>query len=465
MFLRDTSDILDRIAIVDSNETQLTYGQLENMTVEYNRIIPTRSLVMILCDYQIDTVSFYYCQMNSHVVPILVDPKLEEELLCCLIETYEPEYIWCSPKMVDVLLRFRKSYVYQTEQHIIIKTKYESFEFDPELALLMTTSGSTGSSKMVCMSYENLRVNMSDFVRRIELQMDDRAITTLPMFYCYGLSILHMHWLVGATIYITDDSLLNVRFWEFFEKSKITNFPGVPYVYDILLQIGFFDKNYPSLRFLTQAGAKLSEDKQIYIAKKLMEKNIRFYLVYGQTEATTYISVLDYRKALDKLGSVGTALSSLAVFIREPKKDGIGELVCKGKSVSQGYAEKKEDLLECKRNYEVLETGDLAYIDGDGDIFLKGRSKRFVKILGARISLDEMEQILNQHYSENEFVCVGIDNHVKICYMGNKLMERDVITFCVKKFNLKKSMLECKKVDSFLRTSTGKLQYQSLLQI
>lgn len=461
MFLRDTHDILDRVAIADASGRQLTYGDLEDMSEEYGRYIPSRSLVMILCDYEIDTVAFYYCQMVNHVVPVLIDKKLEQDLLEDLLITYQPEYIWCTAGKDRQLSEHVDEITCCVNQHILIKTNYARCEMNPELALLMTTSGSTGSAKLVRISYENLRCNMADFVKAVNLQPDDRAITTLPMYYCYGLSILHIHWMAGASVYVTDCSMMNTAFWDFLERSEVTNFAGVPYVYDILMQIGFFEKNYPSLRFLTQAGAKLAEDKQVYIAEQLLKRGILFYICYGQTEATTYISVLPHDCAGKKLGSVGRALQNIEVAIA----DSDGELVCRGKSISLGYAYNRKDLMSSDQNQGILKTGDIAYIDKEGDIFLRGRIKRFVKILGARISLDEVEQILSKHFAGVEFACVGKDNQIKICYSGQKDLSTEITAFCISKFKIKKTMLACRNIKLLPRGNSGKILYKELEEL
>lgn len=458
MFLRDTHDILDRTAIADAFGCKMTYGDLEKMSREYAGYISSRALVMILCDYDIDTVAFYYCQMVNHVVPILLSKNLEQDFLENLIKTYQPEFIWCLEgndiQLSEYICEVRRC----VGQHILLKTNYSGCEMNPELALLMTTSGTTGSAKLVRISYENLRSNMEDYVKAVDIQPDDRVITTLPMYYCYGLSNLHIHWLVGGSVYVTDYSMMNTAFWNFLERSEITNFAGVPYVYDILMQIGFFEKEYPSLRFLTQAGAKLVEDKQVYIAEQLLKKGILFYICYGQTEATTYISVLPYEYAGKKLGSVGRALQNIEVSVTDLD----GELVCRGKSVSLGYAYNRGDLMLLDHNEGILRTGDIAYIDDEGDIFLKGRIKRFVKVLGARVSLDELEQILARHFVGVEFACVGKDNQIQVCYCGEKKLELEISEFCIKKLKLKKNMLSYRNVRLLPRGDSGKILYKEL---
>lgn len=461
MFLRDISDIRDRVAIVDAYDNRLTYGDLVQMSEEYKRMIPSRSLIMILCDYAIQTVAFYYCQMNNHVVPILVDSKLEQSLLENLIQTYQPEYVWMSDSKADSLQSYITEKIIEKSTHVLAKTGYSSCELHSDVALLMTTSGSTGSPKLVRITYDGIRSNMEAYKKGVGLSEDDRLITTLPMHYCYGLSKLHIHWLAGARVYVTDVSMLNTKFWEFFERSQITNFGGVPYTYEILQKINFFEKEYLSLRFLTQAGAKLPEERQRWIAECLNNKGIEFYLCYGQTEATTYISLLQAEKATEKLGSVGCALDGLKVSIENPDDKGVGELVCQGKSISLGYATDRSMLADEDDNCGILRTGDLAYIDEQGDIFIKGRTKRFIKMLGERVSLDEIEALLKIQYPNNEFACSGEDNILNIYHTG-ALEPREIQQFCKRKLSLQSKLCFVNEIDTIPRNNAGKILYGKL---
>lgn len=461
MFLRDTSDILNRTAIIDAFGNQFTYGELETLSLEYKKFIPERSLVMILCDYSVETVAFYYCQMTNHVVPILVDKNLDNELLLRLIKTYEPQFIWCWHGIMSILPEQLPDIVIQREAHVLIHMSFERCNINPKLALLLTTSGSTGSSKLVRLSYKNLRSNSEAFAASIGLHKNDRGITTMPMHYCFGLSVLHMHWIYGACIYITEYSMINIKFWNFFEDSNITNFFGVPYTFDMLKQIDFLEKEYNSLRFLLLGGGKLSNELQIEFGKKLREKNIKFYIGYGQTEATTCISTLSYKKVEEKLGSIGRPLSGINISVENPNEKDEGELVCTSQSVSLGYAVDKRDLARGDDNAGCLYTGDIVYVDEEGDIFIKGRKSRFVKILGARVSLDELETILMECFTNVQFACVGKDNKIRI-YYSKKGIEKDILQFCKKKISIPRKMVECYFINELPYLSNGKVNYKDL---
>lgn len=454
MFLNKKNINLSAIAIKDAYGNALSYFELEKLAEEYEKIIKSRSLVMILCDYEIDTIAFYYCMLVNQTVPILVDAHLKEEMLEQLIRRYNPQYIWKSTNTGHKI-------AVKHRNHVLLKRHDEMIDMHQDLALLLTTSGSTGSSKLVRISYDNLLSNARTCSEHVMLREDDATITTLPFYYCYGLSVIHFHWYMGATVYVTDWPMTSEKFWKFFKQSGITNFATVPYHFEIMNKIGFIKKDYPSLRFLMEGGGKLQGEQQNFWGKILKDKNIRFYILYGQTEGTAILSGIPYKKALEKMGSIGLALTGYTSEIDHADENGVGELIFRGDSVSMGYAEKKEDLARGDENNGILYTGDLAYVDEEGYIYLKGRKKRFVKILGARVSLDEMENIIQRYYPQYSIVCAGGDNHIVLFY-EDEVDEKELIRFCEKKFLIKRKMVEAKKIDKIPRNSYGKVKYSEL---
>ncbi len=461
MFLRDTGNICNRTAIADAFGNEFTYGGLETLSSEYKNYVPERSLVMILCDYAIESVAFYYCQMVNHAVPMLMDKNLKPDLLLKIIRVYEPQFIWCTPGFANLLGDLVSDVIMRRGNHLLVKTRCKQYKIYARLALLLTTSGSTGSLKFVRLSYENLRCNIKAYTEKLDIREDDRGITTLPMHYCYGLSILHMHWMVGACVYVTDSSMLDISFWDLFESARITDFAGVPYTYDILKQIGFLDRKYESLRFMTQAGARLSDERQREFGTKLQARGVKLYLCYGQTEATTYISLLDHEKAVEKTGSVGAPIPGVAISVINANDRGEGELVCEGPSVSLGYAVGHSDLIRGNDHAGYWNTGDIVYVDREGDLFIKGRKSRFVKILGARVSLDDLEITLTENFPGEKFACAGEDNKIRIYYLKDSL-EKEIMKFCSKELSIPRKMLECRFIKEIPYTDRGKIAYTKL---
>lgn len=303
MFLKEEIHNLDNYAIVDEYRNCLTYRELEAISEDYAKIVPSRSLVAILCDYDINTVAFYYSMMNNSAVPILLSSTLDQELHGNLINAYCPEYIWTKAGNDRLPDGWEK--IISRGSHVLIKTDYGKTEIHKDLALLLSTSGSTGSPKFVRISRTNLVCNTKAMAEYVGLRIEDRGIATLPFYFCLGMVTMHMHWYMEATFYITSSTMIQEEFWDFVEKNKITNFSAVPYQYQILNRIGFIDKEYPFFRFSVVAGGALDSKMYQLVAEQWGRKGIKLLVAYGQTEGSGLLAGLPYNRLLDKAGSIG----------------------------------------------------------------------------------------------------------------------------------------------------------------
>ena len=265
-------------------------------------------------------------------------------------------------------------------------------ELHPDLALLLSTSGSTGSPKLVRLSADNLVVNAEQIVDALGLRADDVAGTTLPLQYCYGLSVLLSHLSVGAGVLLTDLSVVDACFWEAFREVGGSTLAGVPHTFDLLEAAGFASMDLPRLRLLTQAGGRMDPAAVRRWVSLGEERGFDLLVMYGQTEATARMATLPTHLAADNPSSIGVAVRggrfSLAPVDGAPV--GVGELVFEGGNVMMGYASAPADLA---RGPEVaaLRTGDLARFTADGLVEIVGRRSRFAKVCGLRIDLDRVE--------------------------------------------------------------------------
>jgi acyl-coenzyme A synthetase/AMP-(fatty) acid ligase len=277
----------------------------------------------------------------------------------------------------------------------------------------------------------------------------------LPLYYSYGLSVLHTHLEVGATVVLSDFSLISKEFWEIFKKENITNLNGVPYHYEMLKRLGFLKKEYKSLKFLTQAGGKLNEKYVVLFADYAKKQGIDFFVMYGQTEATARISYLPSKMTLQKPTSIGIPIPNGELFIED------NELIYKGKNVMLGYATSFEDLKKQDELKGVLKTGDLGYKDEDGCFYVTGRAKRFIKVYGNRVNLDEMEQFLKSQHKD--VVVVGEDDKIIIFSLHNDLDEiKEVV---LNKFNFHHKVLKTKQIKNFYVKPNGKIDYAKMSEI
>lgn len=270
--------------------------------------------------------------------------------------------------------------------------------FHPELALLASTSGSTGSPKLVRLSYDNLRSNAAAIAEYLHLDPRDRAATTLPLQYCYGLSVVNSHLIAGASILLTERSVTEEDFWQDAADHRITSFAGVPHTFEMLEAGHFAERALPSLRYLTQAGGRLAPEVVRRFALLGEERGFQLFVMYGQTEATARMAYLPPHLIENSAGAIGRTIPGGRFRIDD--EDGTeaphgnpGELVYEGPNVMLGYAQTPADF-ELGRTVHELRTGDLARCRDDGLYEIVGRMNRFVKIFGLRIDLDRVERLL-----------------------------------------------------------------------
>ena len=455
----------DRIAARDENGTVLSYLELDAGTNEMAKIFQERCLVFILCENNIGSLFGYVGFLKHRIVPVLLSNHIEKELLDRLIKIYCPSYLWIPSKQAAFYENFEV--VYRKYDYVMLRSDFQkNYLLYGELALLLTTSGSTGSPKFVRQSYENIRANTESIVQYLGIDKTERPITTLPMNYTYGLSIINSHLSVGATILLTDKGLMQKEFWTFFKEHQATSFGGVPYTYEILDKLHFFKMELPYLRTMTQAGGKLTLELHEKFARYAAEKNRNFVVMYGQCEATARMGYLKADKAVEKRGSMGIAIPGGKFKLIDANNEEImvpnvtGELVYEGKNVTLGYAECGEDLIKGDERKGILITGDMAQFDEDGYFYIVGRKKRFLKIYGNRVNLDEMEQLIKGKY-EIDVACTGTDDNMYL-FLTDKGMEKIVKDYAVKITKLNPAAFKMILIEEIPKNDAGKIRYQEL---
>lgn len=283
----------------------------------------------------------------------------------------------------------------------------------PDLALLLSTSGSTGSPKLVRLSLDNLQANAEAIARYLDIRPTDRAATTLPMHYCYGLSVINSHLLRGAGLILTDLSVTDSCFWDLFRAQRGTAFAGVPYTFDLLDRVGFERLRLPDLRYVTQAGGRLAPDRVRRYAALGRRAGWDLFVMYGQTEATARMAYLPPELASTRPSAIGVPIPG-GSFRLSPLPDGdagTGELVYSGPNVMLGYALGPADL-SLGRTVDELHTGDIARRAPDGLYEIVGRCGQFAKLRGLRIDPRRVEELLDRHGVTG--YCVGGDDELLV---------------------------------------------------
>ena len=456
----------DKLALVSSAGERLTYSDLAQ---QVDRIVGfglERDLCFHLCENSPSSVAGYLGLMRSGVVPLLLDRKTTSELLGGLLSTYTPRYLSVPATMVDDFAGYHVRDEYMSYA-MLEADEYEPCVLHDDLALLLTTSGSTGSPKLVRQSYRNLESNTAAIVEYLAIGPDERAITTLPMNYTYGHSIISSHLLAHATILLTDDSMNMKPFWNFFKQEEATSFGGVPFTYQMLKRVRFFKMDLPSLRYMTQAGGKLPPELHTEFATWAAERGKRFIVMYGQTEATARMGYLPAEKSIEKAGSMGIAIPGGTFTLIDVDGKPIttpnvtGELVYEGDNVTLGYAQCRDDLAKGDERNGRLETGDMARFDEDGYFYIVGRKKRFLKIFGNRVNLDEVDRLLATAFEDMNCASTGVDDRM-VTFVTDESRVDAVRKWLSDTTRLSQSAFDVRYLQEIPQNEAGKVLYKNL---
>ncbi|MEV6031852.1 AMP-binding protein [Nonomuraea sp. NPDC052116] len=320
----------------------------------------------------------------------------------------------------------------------------------PDLAVLLATSGSTGNPKLVRLSRQAVLANATAIATALAIVPDEIAPTSLPLHYSYGLSVLNSHLIVGATVMLTEAGLLERSFWTHLDAHRCTSLAAVPYQYEMLRRLRYDRSEHPALATLTQAGGRLGQD----LVQEFAGQADRFFVMYGQTEATARIAVLPPDRLADKPGSAGPAIPGGRLTVDE------GEVVYHGPNVMMGYAETAADLARGDDLGGVLRTGDLGRLDSEGFLYLTGRLKRIAKIFGVRVNLDDVERLLR---GSVPVAATSGDDRVTVWAEGLDAAGRAGLARKLgAELRVHWSGFDVRAVDSLPLLATGKIDYRAL---
>ncbi|WP_116952099.1 AMP-binding protein [Jiangella endophytica] len=437
-FARDLARHGDRLAVVAGTQRWTHRELAQRVGATADRLGAGRKLVLVSGANDAGQLVTYLAALAAGHVALLVPPAQAGAVAAA----YDPDAVLLPGGELDV------------------RRAASAHDLHPELALLMPTSGSTGSPKLARLSHENVQANAESIVTFLGIRDTDRAVTTLPMHYVYGLSVVNTHLLRGAAVVLTDLSVADACFWDLFRAEGATALAGVPHTFDLLDRVGFAGRRLPRLRYVTQAGGRLDPEHVRRYAGLGRRDGWDFVVMYGQTEATARMAYLPPALAAAHPEAVGVPIPG-GSFTLEPAPEAttrdVGELVYRGPNVMLGYATSPADLA-LGRTVTALRTGDLARRTAGGLYEIVGRRSRFVKIAGLRVDLDHVEAALTGPGVSVR--CTGADGALLVAVEG--AAPDDVRQEIAGRFGLPAGAVTVAAVAETPRLASGKVDYPAL---
>lgn len=441
----------------ESGET-LAYRRLARLVREgAGKLADRRKQLAFLIDP--DSVSgiltLYSLLVAGHAV-YPVDSSTEAASIERLMSCYEPEIVLFSAAH-PIAPPAGYAPVAGLFAHSALRRIVDTAAVHESLALLLSTSGSTGSPKLVRLSPHNLHINATRIGRVNGILPRDCAITNLPVSFAYGLEVLNSHLCAGARVVIQAGSVLDPKFWVSATRYGVNSFSGVPFSYEMLRQIEPGKLKLPALRTITQSGSAMTASLTHWVNDTFGALGAEIYYMYGSSEGGR-MAVLPPERVGGKMGSVGFAVPEGSLEL-----DGDGQVIFRGPSVMLGYSHRREDLARGDDQRGVLKTGDVGQFDADACLYLRGRMARFCKILGSRISLDEVEAYLRDvvpcaAIGDDRLITLAVESELTPALAGR-------VSQVAQSLNLPPEVLRLRSIPAIPRLGNGKISYQSLAHL
>lgn len=453
----------DKKALVDCvTGDSFLYSQFDHVQLSSLNIPRFVGLVM---HRDIATIVAYICLIREGYSVSMVDPEYtspcwfdtDDLFVPCILSTIEDHKLESSSRdLRKAKLLHYDINIYSTHANST-QNVYESILSFGQF-ITLNTSGSSGSPKLVPISTNNLLSNTSAIIRSLSISQDDSAITILPIHYTYGLSVINMILSTGGTVFISSISTVQPQFRDLLLTYQPTIFTGVPYHFEIEKKLSFRNILTPSIKKITQAGGKLAIKLQQQIVDHILHSEVKFFVMYGQTEATARISCFDLASYPSKIGSVGRLLDNLTVSTK-PTRDKPSEILIEGPSVTMGPLTSWSALKNNQNINLILHTGDIGYFDDDHFLYITGRASRFAKIAGVRFNLDSLEQELTDKYNTPVYL---VSDDIKLFIF---ILENHQFSSKPKITGIHPTLIKVVGIIEPPLKSSGKIDYTALLDI
>ena len=423
-----------------------------------------KPVIFIFSENNINFIFFYISLIKSDAVFFIFDSNTKKKDLDDLLIRFNPNYL-IIPKNSDIKIKKNKPLRVIYGYKIYLNNKNPVI-FNKDLKLLLSTSGTTGPSKFVMLSKQNIDINTNQICKYLKINSKDKVILNLPLHYSYGLSIFNTHFKKKSQIYLSDYSIIDKRYWKLTEKIGASCFYGVPQNYDFIKRINFKSLKLKKIKFMAVAGGKINNDTLKDICNIARKNSFNFFNMYGQTEASPRIGYSSLISKKQDIRLISKSVQGGKLFIMDGKgkilkKEGSqGFLFYYGKNVMIGYAESEIDLKKNRKNNFLINTHDVAKIRKNNNFEIIGRSDKFVKINSQKIDLNKVENFLKKYV--DVVACVESNNRINI-FVEDKQIDREYLKKQISKYmNVNLNMINIKIIKKIPRTSNYKINYFKL---
>lgn len=446
-------------ALKDDRGRSFTYGDLDKLSEELKELTRPRSLVLLYGKNSIELFSVFLALLKSDRIPLLVGGDSKNALLN-IMEKYHPSYIFAKESDLKKISSIPLEEVFRNNEYALWETQEKDYEIHEDLSLLILTSGSTGASKCARVSRLNLESNCDYAIKLLDLKSSGKFICTTSISHSFCVLLVLSYLRLGALILISEKPFWNESFFDFFKKEKANAFTGVPFVFETFAELNFYERLGSGWKyeFMACFGGKFQ--KKFAESWEDSAKEV-FWNEYGTTE-TGPVSAIRYTELLElRENCIGRSYGE--EFAKMKIESESKELVISGPIVCMGYAENYADLKLGNENNYVFYTGDTVSVDKAGNYYIEGRIKRFVKPMGIRMDMDEMEKILKQHFNIIDLAINGDDQKIKLYYVKERNIEKGTFSnYLSKLLHIPAFYFEEKVISEMPRSSAGKILYMNL---
>jgi len=402
-FFENTSQ-LEKLFLVGKEETSFKnlYNSSLHLASRLRNEFGENKNILLISANNLFFLKTYFAIIKSGNICIPIDPAIKDANFNYISELTNPVLVFLTTDIKQKLPVGSFKCIFPdtfsiTDSKGEMQAWIDSYN-EENCAEIIFTSGSTGEPKGVMISHKNLIANTQSILEYLKLNINDRMLVVLPFYYCYGLSLLHTHLRIGGSIVFNNSFIFLGTIIKNLLDYKCTGFAGVPSHFQILLRKSdtFKSTHFPDLKYVTQAGGKLAS---VFIDEfRENQPEVKFFIMYGQTEATARLSYLAPELYEIKKGSIGKGIPGVKLKVvnykgTKVKPGETGEVVARGDNIMIGYLNDDESTSAAIKD-GWLHTGDLGTIDDEGFIYLTARKKEIIKVGGKRISPKEIEAVI-----------------------------------------------------------------------